>query len=263
MGILMIMMYFFIVLLLVMIIALVVITIRRPSSPPKMNSTPVYPNANAVNIQKEIQENPYLSSRIPGYIILLIFCFLATIFIAKGMNSTYSASYNNIRICGIIMVFLVGIYLVYGLTKSLKIYLLYNKIISSGENVPGKIINYCQKITYLNHRTGSISIKYYLVIKYEDLYTGKEKILVTPELKFNPNNLLGTDKCTVYFYNNMVVASDFKTYLETGNAPIFLIKDNKYLKYFPDLLFIIISILFIVTSFAMFYFIKENTGSLL
>ncbi len=258
--------YSLIFILFAMIATLVVIMKRRASLAKKRKSSPVPPNP--LKVQAEISGYPYKDD---SMVINLLFTFYLSYIIfklAKSIKINDPIDYNNIRICGILLCLIFIIFLLHDFIKKLKPFLLYDTITSSVENVPGKIIYYCEMRPYHRHSGSGLprSNYYYLVIKYNDIYTGEEKILVTPCLKFNPSYTLATDECTIYYYKNIILAADFKPYFDTSTTPVFLEQNNSYLKYTPDSKFtpdaflIITAILAFIMTVALFYFIMKNSA---
>ena len=171
---------------------------------------------------KLIHKRPYSIYDIFSYSFVLIASIFLLIFpIIKNLQKP-DANYG-MQISALILIILLDLCLLGALLKNIKIHLLYHKASINGEIVEGTIINYC-------HRSSSKTPAcYYVVIKYNDINTGEEKVFRTPSLSFIPYISLGSNKCDVCFYKNEIIASGFKSILDTNAGHIYLPEDNSYL----------------------------------
>lgn len=128
----------------------------------------------------------------------------------------------------------------------------YNNIKNNGEKYEGEIIKII-KNKYLDTGAGDsgggIIERYSVVIKYLDS-NNNIKEYETPELNFNPNKDLGSNKCSVYDCNGNIYVTDFIS-KKDGDTPINLPNieicknfNEEYYKKSIKILWIIAAIIF-------------------
>ena len=120
-----------------------------------------------------------------------------------------------------------GLYFLIKAFKSFRIYIYKKWALAKGKIVPGKILCYCK--TLIGYNSYSNNYFFNLVISYKDIYSGQEKLFLTPTLSFNPINTLGSKHCSVIIYKDLTYACDFQTNEETSQT-INLCEDNSHLR---------------------------------
>ncbi len=169
-------------------------------------------------------KNPY-SCRI--FYVFYYLALITSLTIYTITNKTINHS-NNIydsimTVCVGMIFWLLVPNMIYDVIKKISTRFIYKKAVAMGETTEGTIINMCMF-------TSKSVPTYFFVIKYNDNITNEERVFITPILKFSTIQNLGSNKCTVYFYKNRIIAGNFKSSLE-ANTPIYIPKNNDYFKY--------------------------------
>lgn len=114
----------------------------------------------------------------------------------------------------------------------------YEKIEKYGVRVDGFISNIGYRVDNHEKRT----IKYYLVVDYNDPVSGKFCTYKTPCVNFNPIYCLGSRNCSVYVYKRSVYVTDFVK--NEGAEPVLRSEDfnllndaNINLRFFGNMIF--------------------------
>lgn len=182
------------------------------------------------------------------YFVVFLYCHLTFILYMDllMMQNKIIMDYHGLQICGIIMCLIIGIGFLYYVIKTLRIVLSYKKAINHSENVEGTIINFCERTSSRGPNS------YHLIIKYNDINTGEEKILITPKLKFYPYKALASYKCNIYYYNNMIIAGNFKFHSDSNPNQVFIPRDQTYLKII-DPFYKVLLLLALIDSIALLF----------
>ena len=147
-----------------------------------------------------------------------------------------------------LLAILFAISLIYFLIKRIRLVLSYKKAVTYGKRVDGTII---KKIVV--ERRGLPS--YHFLIKYNDINSDEEKTLLTPDLKYFVYDVLGSDKCGVFYYHNMIIAGDYKSYKDMKNtAPIHIFTETSDYTKYANLFYKVILILALIITVALFIF---------
>ncbi len=88
------------------------------------------------------------------------------------------------------------------LIKALNVRKANRNIMANGIKLQGRIVNYSIG-THMRDRIYSVTVSYI------DPYTCKEKQISTPPLSFDPVTALGSDRCSVYVFNDSYYVTDF------------------------------------------------------
>ena len=183
--------------------------------------------------------------------LLVMYAFVILYFINGDVEKEEIKEY--IGIIGI-LAFITLFYIIIFFRPVLKNIYKYKKIKREGIKYDGYITSYNYE-KYFDIRTNKYveQYRYTLNIRY-----GKNSILKTPEISFNPVRDLGSRECAIYVLNNEVYATDFirrgfseKIIWEEDNESVLYEKREKE-KYFEKYkIGIIIGAIFIVAVIAL------------
>lgn len=184
--------------------------------------------------RRRVKELRYIRGRNNFYLTIFVFGF----YFVVGMLMLLSED-DDFTLSGYLFYFVIFVVpvFIYNLIDFI-FYKKYEKIEKYGVRVDGFISNIGYKVDDHEKKT----IKYYLVVDYNDPLSGKFCTYKTPCINFDPIKRLGSRKCSVYVYKRSVYVTDFVK--NEGTEPVLHYEDfnlldcsNIKLRFFGNMIF--------------------------